>query len=48
MELPFALQENIGNGVKLIDKVDVVSIEEWNENANYGMYPMMPVVSKVR
>lgn len=46
LELPFVLQENIGKGVKLIDKVDVVSIKEWNENADYGMYPMMPVVSE--
>lgn len=42
-ELPFALQENIGNGVKLIDKVDVVSIDEWNQNENYGKYPIFSV-----
>lgn len=42
-ELPFALQENIGNGVKLIDKVDVVSIDEWNRNENYGKYPIFSV-----
>lgn len=42
-ELPFALQENIGNGVKLIDKVDVVSINEWNQNENYGKYPIFSV-----
>lgn len=42
-ELPFALQENIGNGIKLIDKVDVVSIREWNKDENYGAYPIMQV-----
>jgi len=42
-ELPFALQDNIGDGIKLIDKVDVVSIEEWNENKDYGKYPISPV-----
>lgn len=43
-ELPFVLQDNIGNGVKLIDKVDVVSIEEWNKNEIYGRYPISPVL----
>lgn len=42
-ELPFALQEKIGNGNKLIDKVDVVSIREWNDDNNYGKYPIMQV-----
>lgn len=42
-ELPFALQKNIGNGVKLIDKVDVASIDEWNQNENYGKYPIFSV-----
>lgn len=39
-ELPFALQENIGNGNKLIDKVEVVSIGEWNDDSIYGKYPI--------
>lgn len=38
--LPFALQENIGQGRKLIEKVDVVSISEWNNNQEYGVYPI--------
>lgn len=42
-ELPFALQENMGNGMKLIDKVDVVSIAEWNQDEFYGKYPIVPV-----
>lgn len=42
-ELPFVLQENIGNGNKLIDKVDVVSIREWNDDSNYGKYPIKQV-----
>lgn len=43
-ELPFALQENIGNGIKLIDKVDVVSIDEWNQDQDYGRHPISPIV----
>lgn len=35
-ELPFALQEDIGNGNKLIDKVEVVSIGEWDDDSIYG------------
>lgn len=46
MELPFTLQENIEKGRKLIEKVDVVSIEEWNKDKNYGKYPIVPVVLK--
>ena len=42
-ELPFKLQENIGNGRKLIAGVDVVSIQEWNESSDYGKYPLKPV-----
>ncbi len=42
-KLPFVLQENIGNGKKLIEAVDVVSIKEWNEDENYGKYPIMPI-----
>lgn len=45
-ELPFALQEKIGNGTKLIDKIDVVSIEEWNRDENYGRYPIKPIASE--
>jgi hypothetical protein len=39
--LPFELQKNIGTGRKLIDKVDVLSIEEWNTHSEYGKYPFM-------
>ncbi len=42
-KLPFVLLENIGNGKKLIEAVDVVSIKEWNEDENYGKYPIMPI-----
>ena len=45
-ELPFTLQDNIGNGRKLIDKLDVVSIQEWNENGKYGKYPIHEVVAQ--
>lgn len=40
LELPFVLQKNIGNGNQLIDKVEVVSISEWNSDGNYGKYPI--------
>lgn len=39
VELPFALQDRIGNGNKLIDQVDVLSIDEWNGDSIYGNYP---------
>ncbi len=41
--LPFKLQKNIGNGNKLIEKVGVLSIDEWNEDENYGRFPLKPV-----
>ena len=39
--LPFALQENINTGISLIDKVDVLSINEWNMHDEYGKYPFV-------
>lgn len=42
-KLPFALQENIGNGKKIIDSVNVFSIEEWNADPQYGQFPIQPV-----
>ena len=42
-KLPFVLQENIGDGRKLIEKLDIVSIQEWNDNTMYGKYPIRPV-----
>ena len=41
-KLPFELQENIGEGKRLIEKVDVFSIEEWNANEQYGEFPICP------
>lgn len=38
--LPFELQKKVGAGRKLIENVDVVSIKEWNESAEYGRYPI--------
>ena len=38
-QLPFALQKKFNTGIRMIDKVDVVSIAEWNENSTYGKYP---------
>ncbi|MDE6853301.1 MAG: hypothetical protein K2J67_12610, partial [Lachnospiraceae bacterium] len=41
-KLPFLLQGNIGESEKLIDKVAVLSIDEWNENELYGKFPILP------
>lgn len=41
--LPFALQQNMDTGIKLIEKVDVVSIKEWNEDSTYGKYPFVKI-----
>ena len=40
-QLPFALQENMNTGIILINKVDVLSIEEWNMHKEYGKYPFI-------
>lgn len=37
-KLPFVLQGNIGEGRKLIEKLDVLSIDEWNTNERYGEF----------
>lgn len=42
-KLPFALQDNIGKNVKLIEKVEVMSIAEWNQDDIYRRYPLLPV-----
>ena len=42
-KLPFALQENIGNGIKLIEKVEVLSIAEWNDHKYYGEFPIQHI-----
>lgn len=44
-KLPFALQENIGTDKRLIEKVEVVSIDEWNSNEEYGRYPIIKTMS---
>ena len=41
--LPFGLQAAFANNVRQIDKVEVLSINEWNENEEYGLYPIVPV-----
>lgn len=42
-ELPFTLQDNVGDGRQLIKRLDVVSIQEWNDNEKYGKYPLQKV-----
>lgn len=44
-QLPFALQQNTNTGIKLIDKVDVLNIKEWNEDSTYGKYPFVKIDS---
>lgn len=39
-KLPFQLQDSVAGEVKLIEKVDVVSIDEWNQNREYGIFPI--------
>ena len=41
--LPFDLQEKLNTGIKLINKVDVLSIEEWNMHDEYGKYPLIKI-----
>lgn len=41
--LPFALQQKMNTGIDLIEKVDVVSINEWNEDSTYGKYPFVKI-----
>lgn len=41
--LPFELQNSIGEGKRLIEKVDVVSIEEWNGHEKYGEFPLVEI-----
>lgn len=41
--LPFMLQEQFETGIKLIDAVDVVNINEWNADNFYGQFPIKPV-----
>ena len=43
MQIPFDLQEKLNTGIKLINKVDVLSIEEWNMHDEYGKYPLIKI-----
>lgn len=45
-QLPFALQKNMNTGRQMIDKVDVVNIDEWNGNCTYGKYPFKKLQSQ--
>ncbi|MDO4169923.1 MAG: hypothetical protein Q4D45_08470 [Lachnospiraceae bacterium] len=42
--LPFKLQEEIGNGKKLIESIEVLSIDEWNSNEIYKDFPLKQIV----
>ena len=43
--LPFELQSNIGMGKKLLEKVEVLSIDEWNAHEKYGAFPITQVTT---
>lgn len=38
--LPFKLQEILSDKLKLIESVEVLSIEEWNSSPEYGVFPL--------
>lgn len=42
-ELPFELQKKLSNTATLIDDVDVLSIEEWNQHSSLGKYPIVRI-----
>lgn len=42
-KLPFELQKGMSDRVRLIEKVEVMSIAEWNESMEYGKYPIKPI-----
>lgn len=44
-ELPFSLQDQFEPGIRLIEKIDVLSIEEWNMDSVYGNYPILPTTA---
>lgn len=41
--LPFRLQEMLSANLKLIESVEVLSIDEWNRNSEYGVFPLIPI-----
>ena len=42
-QLPFKLQEKIDMGIKMIESVNVLNINEWNEHEDFGIFPIKPV-----
>lgn len=43
--LPFELQNSIGKGKKIIEKVEVLSIDEWNCHDKYKAFPITKVAN---
>lgn len=41
--LPFRLQENLSDTIRIIDDVNVLSIKEWNEHPIYKNYPIYQI-----
>lgn len=46
--LPFGLQSHFDNDVKLIDRVEVLSIDEWNTHSEYGKYPIRLINNDIK
>lgn len=42
--LPFQLQKEFNNNTRLIEKFEVCSIDEWNNDSIYGMFPLKRIV----
>lgn len=42
-KLPFKLQDDIAGKDRLIEKIEVLSIEDWNVHEEYGKYPIKPI-----
>ncbi len=38
-KLPFRLQQQLNTSIRLIESVDVLSMQEWNQHERYGDYP---------
>lgn len=41
--LPFKLQNDLSNTVRLIESLDVMSIDDWNNHPIYSKYPIMHI-----
>ena len=40
-ELPFRLQESMKTAIRMINGVEVLSIDDWNHNPVYSRFPLV-------